>query len=106
MRDEIPGAAFQDQPERIDRPLHEPPAFPVPQPHAAASPHGRRECREVRNLVLRAKPASRVEVEEARGSARALLELVWKCREDLEPCGGELAAEPELRRRAGNAGGE
>ena len=52
----------------------------------------------VRDAVLLAKPAARVDVEEPRGAAGALLQLGGQRGEELQPRGGQLAAEPELGR--------
>ena len=101
MRDEIPGAAFEHEPERIDRALDDDAALPVADPRPAALPDGASRARQVRHGVLGAKPAARVEVEEPRGARRPLLQLLRERREQLEARGRELAAEAELGGRPG-----
>ena len=60
----------------------------------------------MRNAVLRPEPAARVEVEEPLRARGPLLELGRERGEHLQARGGQLAAEAELGRRPGHAGGE
>ena len=106
MRDEIPGAALQHEPERVDRALDDSAALPIPDPRPVPLPDGGRELRQMRHGVLRAKPAARVEMEEPRRARRPLLQLLRKRRQQLEARGRELTAEAELGGRARHPGGE
>ncbi len=54
----------------------------------------------MRDSVLLAEPAAHVDVEELRGPAGAVLQLLGQRGEELQACGRELAAETELGRRA------
>ena len=60
----------------------------------------------MRDAVLGAEPATRVEVEEPLRPRRPLLEFGRERGQHLQPGGGELAAEPELGRRPRHARGE
>src|SRR5579862_7558241 len=104
--DEVPGARLEDEPERVDRALHDAVALAVADARAAAAPDRGGESGEVRDAVLGAEPAAGVEVEHALGAGGALLELGRKRGQQLQPCGRELAAEAELGRGSGHAGGE
>jgi hypothetical protein len=50
----------------------------------------------VRDAILFAKPAARVDVEQPRGEAGALLQLCGQGRKELQPRRSELTAEPEF----------
>src|SRR5207237_10410292 len=73
--DEIPGAGLDDETERIDRPLYDAHPLAVTDADAAAAPDRGRERGQVRDAVLSAEPATRVEVEEPLRPRRPLLEL-------------------------------
>src|SRR5690348_17840358 len=106
VRDEIPSSCLEHEPERVDRALDDAVALAVADPHPAAAPDGGCQLRQVGNAVLGAEPAARVQVEESLRPRGPLLELGRERREQLQPGGGELAAEPELGRRARHPGGE
>ncbi len=106
MGHEVPGARLEDEPERVDRSADDARPLSIADVHAAAAPDGGRERGQVRHPVLGPEPAARVEVEEPLRAGGPLLELRRQRGEHLEPRGGELAAEAELGRRAGHAGGE
>ena len=106
MRNEIPGSGLEDEPEGVDRALDDAVALAVANPHPAAAPDGGRQLGQMGNAVLGAKPAARVQVEEALRPRRPLLELGRERGEQLQPGGGKLAAETELGRRARHPGCE
>src|SRR5438067_2061195 len=62
-RDEVPGTALQDEPERIDRPLDGPRPLPVAKPHAPAMPNRLGDRREVLDAAAGAGPTPGAEVE-------------------------------------------
>src|SRR5579884_230371 len=64
VRDEVPRAALQHEPERVDRAPDDAAALSVADASAPAAPHGRRELRQVRDAILRPEPPAAVEVEE------------------------------------------
>ncbi len=106
MRDEVPDAALQHEAERVDRPLDDAPALAVAEPDAAAAPDDEASAGRCGTLSSARNQPRRVEVEERRRAARAFLQLLRQRREELQPRRRELAAEPELRGRAGHPGCE
>ena len=66
----------------------------------SSAPERPGEHRQMRDAVLLAEPAACIDVEELRGAARAVLQLRRQRGEELQPRGGELATEPQLRGRA------
>ena len=96
LRKQIPDACLEDEAERVEAARHHRRALAVAHVEAAAAPERARDHRQVRDSVLFAKPATRVDVEEPRRSAGAVLQLRGQRRQELQPCGGQLAAEPKL----------
>jgi hypothetical protein len=101
MRDEVPGAALEDETKGVQGALHDAGALAVARIQPALLPRRRRDRRQVRDGVLGTEPTAGVEMKVALGAARTLLELRGQRREHLQACIGEHAAEPELgcRRR-------
>src|SRR6266536_682929 len=99
MRDEIPGAAFEHQTERIERATNDPTAFPVAGAQPALAPGGRGDRGQMRDRVLAAEPPARIEVEVALRPARTLLQLGWHGGQHLQACVGEHTTKAELRSR-------
>src|SRR5260370_27254643 len=64
VRDQVPGAALEHEPERVDRTLDHARALAVADAGPAASPDDSRQRGQVRHAVLRPEPAPRVEAEE------------------------------------------
>src|SRR3954468_16169277 len=100
VRDEVPGAALEDEPERIERAPDNSRALSVPGGEPALAPRRSGDGRQMRHRVLAAEPAARVEMEVALGPAGALLQLGRKSGEHLQARVGQHAAQAQLRRRS------
>src|SRR5262249_6245002 len=99
LREQIPDAGFEDQPERVEAPRDDGHALAVADLEPTAAPQRAGDHRQVRHAVLLPEPAARVDVEQSRGLPGTLLQVGGKGRDQLQPGSGQLAAETELRRR-------
>jgi hypothetical protein len=105
-REQVPDAGFEDEPEWVEATRYDHCAFSVAHVETPAAPERSGDDGQVRDTVLFAKPPARVDVEQPRGAAGALLQLRRQRRKELQPRGGELAAEAEavLVARDGDSG--
>ena len=99
LREQVPDTGLEDEAERVEAARDDGRALAVADVEPVAAPERSRDHRQVRDAVLLAKPAARVDVEEPRGPAGPLLQLRGQRREELQPGRGQLAAESELGRR-------
>ena len=100
LREQVPDAGLEDEAERVEPARDDGGALAVAHVEAAPPPERPGDHRQMRDAVLLAEPAARIDVEELRGTAGAVLQLRGQRGEELQPGGGQLAAEPQLRRRA------
>src|SRR5207253_6453388 len=99
VRDEVPRARLEHEPERLDRALYDAAPLAVADAQAPPLPEACCDGRQVWDLVLAPEPAARVEVEQPRRPLGALLQLAGQRGEHLEPRVREHAAQAELRSR-------
>src|SRR5262249_31777998 len=99
LREQIPDTGFEDEPEGVETPRDDGRALPVADLEPTAAPQRPCDHRQVRDAVLLAEPAARVDVEQSRGPPGPLLQVGRQRRDELQPGCGQLAAESELGRR-------
>jgi len=99
LRDEVPGAALEHEPERIEGALHDPASLPVARAEASALPGRGCDRRQVRDGVLGPEPAAGVQMEVPLRAARPLLQIRGQRGQDLETGVREHTAQTELGRR-------
>src|SRR5262245_43096315 len=97
--EQIPDTGFEDEPEGVEAPRDDGRALPVADLEPSAAPQRPRDHRQVRNAVLLAEPAARVDVEQPRGPPGPLLKVGGQGRDQLQPGCGQLATESEFGRR-------